>query len=140
MDKIVNLIRRAYHAPFIRFAAVGATASLIQYGVYLLLVHWGFGPRLSYPMAFPVSLTCNFFLSSYFTFHVRPSWHRAAKFLTAHLVNLGNEFLLLNLFLWLGASEYFAPLFVFAVAFPINFLMVRFALKGKWLRRFGAES
>lgn len=87
---------------------------------------------MTYIMAFCVSVTCNFLLSSYFTFRVPPTWLRGIKFLSAHLINLANELILFNLCLWLGASKYYAPLFVFLVAFPINYFMVRFALRGRW--------
>jgi putative flippase GtrA len=38
---------------------------------------------------------------------------------------------LLNLFLWLGMSNELAPLPVFAIAIPVNFLLVRFVFKHK---------
>ena len=78
-----------------------------------------------------VSIVCNFLLSSYFTFRVRPSARRAVRFLTAHLINLVNELVLLEIWLWAGVPKLYAPLCVFLVAFPVNFLMVRFALRGR---------
>ena len=78
-----------------------------------------------------VSIVCNFLLSSCFTFRVRPSARRAVRFLTAHLINLVNELVLLELWLWAGVPKLYAPLCVFLVAFPVNFLMVRFALRGR---------
>lgn len=81
--------------------------------------------------AFCVSIVCNFLLSSYFTFRVRPSARRAVRFLTAHLINLVNELVLLEIWLWAGVPKLYAPLCVFLVAFPVNFLMVRFALRGR---------
>ena len=35
----------------------------------------------------------------------------------------------LNLFLWLGVSKSLAPIPVFAIVIPINFLLVRFVFK-----------
>ena len=88
-------------------------------------------PALAYFCAFCVSIVCNFLLSSYFTFRVRPSARRAVRFLTAHLINLVNELVLLEIWLWAGVPKLYAPLCVFLVAFPVNFLMVRFALRGR---------
>lgn len=133
MNKIRLLIQRLYASSFVRFAFVGGIATGVNYGTYLLLI-WQFeklNPTIAYIGAFCVSIVCNFLLSSYFTFQVRPSWPRAAKFLTAHLINLCNELILLNIWLWVGVSKFYAPLCVFLVAFPINFFMVRFALRGK---------
>lgn len=53
------------------------------------------------------------------------------RFLTAHLINLVNELVLLEIWLWAGVPKLYAPLCVFLVAFPVNFLMVRFALRGR---------
>ena len=55
----------------------------------------------------------------------------AVRFLTAHLINLVNELVLLEIWLWAGVPKLYAPLCVFLVAFPVNFLMVRFALRGR---------
>lgn len=142
MDKISFYIRRLYNASFIRFAAVGGIATGINFVTYLLLVekfHVS-NATFAYVMAFCVSIVFNFLLSSYFTFCVKPSWPRAGKFLTAHLINLANELILLNIWLWVGVSERYAPLCVYPIAFVINYFMVRFALRGKLLRRSCAES
>lgn len=133
MNKAAALIRRLYGNPFLRFAAVGGIATAVNYGTYVALVgnFDGLYPALAYILAFCASIVCNFVLSSYFTFRVKPSWGRAAKFLTAHLVNLFNELVLLELWLWAGVPKLYAPLCVFLVAFPVNYFMVRFALRGR---------
>lgn len=133
MNRLVTLIRTLYRSSFVRFAAVGGIATAINYATYVLLVSRfdNLYPSLAYIAAFCVSICCNFVLSSYFTFGVKPSWARAAKFLTAHLINLFNELVLLELWLWIGVPKLYAPLCVFVVAFPINYFMVRFALRGK---------
>ena len=122
------MLRRLYESPFVRFAVVGGVATAVNYAVYVVLVRcfddlW---PALAYFCAFCVSIVCNFLLSSYFTFRVRPSARRAVRFLTAHLINLVNELVLLEIWLWAGVPKLYAPLCVFLVAFPVNFLMVRF--------------
>ena len=127
------MLRRLYESPFVRFAVVGGVATAVIYAVYVVLVRcfddlW---PARAYFCAFCVSIVCNFLLSSYFTFRVRPSARRAVRFLTAHLINLVNELVLLEIWLWAGVPKLYAPLCVFLVAFPVNFLMVRFALRGR---------
>ena len=49
----------------------------------------------------------------------------------AHLINYILHISLLNLFLWLGFSKPFAPIPVFTIAIPVNFLLVRFVFKYK---------
>ena len=117
------MLRRLYESPFVRFAVVGGVATVRCFDDL-----W---PALAYFCAFCVSIVCNFLLSSYFTFRVRPSARRAVRFLTAHLINLVNELVLLEIWLWAGVPKLYAPLCVFLVAFPVNFLMVRFALRGR---------
>lgn len=134
MDKLQTLIRKLYESSFVRFVFVGGVATGVHYGIYLLLLNLNLNLTLTYIIAFCVSVSCNFLLSSYFTFRIKPTWLRGIKFLSAHLINLANELLLFNLCLFMGASKYYAPLFVFLVAFPINYLMVRFALRGRLLK------
>ena len=127
------LIRALYESAFVRFAVVGGIATGVNYATYVVLVRhfddlW---PSVAYFCAFCVSIVCNFLLSSYFTFRVRPSARRAVRFLAAHLINLVNELVLLEIWLWVGVPKLYAPLCVFAVAFPINFFLVRFALRGR---------
>ncbi len=133
MNRVTALIYRLYKSPFVRFAAVGAVATGVNYSVYTsLILHFDeLPPEVAYVAAFCVSVSCNFVLSSHFTFGVAPTWKRAVKFLTAHLINLVNELLLLRLWLWIGVPKLYAPLCVFAIAFPINYLMVRFAMRGR---------
>src|SRR5690606_31250434 len=101
MDKIREVIERLLKYSFVRFIFVGGTATVVNYSVYLTFVSVNVNPNIAYLCAFAVSIVCNYFLSSYFTFRVKPSVKRAIQFLGAHLINLVNEMLLLNLFLYL---------------------------------------
>jgi len=49
----------------------------------------------------------------------------------AHGVNYLLHMVLLNLFIWIGVRQEFAPLPVFAIAIPVNFILVRFVFKHK---------
>lgn len=133
MNRLLQLVRALYRSSFVRFAAVGGVATAVNYATYATLVSRfdRLAPAVAYVGAFCVSIVCNYVLSSYFTFGVRPSWPRAGRFLTAHLVNLVNELVLLEVWLWVGVPKLYAPLCVFAVAFPVNYFMVRFALRGR---------
>lgn len=58
----------------------------------------------------------------------------------AHAVNYGLHMVLLNVFLALGLPEVWAPAPVFAIAIPVNFLLVRFVFKrGKTTKHGNAE-
>ena len=115
---------------FLRFATVGLIATGIHYGVYYLLQKF-INVNIAYTAGYLVSFILNFYLTSYFTFRVKPSVKRLFGLGGAHLVNYLLHMLLLNLFLWIGLSKELAPIAVFAIAVPVNFLLVRFVFKSK---------
>lgn len=117
-----------YKPEIIRFILIGGLAATIHYGVYLLLDLW-VDVNLAYTLGYLVSFIANYYLSNYFTFQTRPSIKNGLGFITSHLINYCLQMLLLNLFLWLGVPTAFAPIFVFSITVPVNFILVRYALK-----------
>ena len=114
--------------PFARFVLVGILATGIHYGLYLAL-RAALPLNVAYTAGYVVSLVANFYLTALFTFGRRPSWGKAVGFGGAHAVNYGLHILLLNLFLLLGVPAALAPVPVFAVAVPVNFLLLRFVFR-----------
>ncbi len=114
----------------IRFGIVGVLATLIQYGVYCLLVIW-ISPSISMTVGYAVSFIFNFFASTRYTFRVKANAKHGAGFALSHAVNWLLQIITLNFFLWLGLSKQMAPIPMFCVCVPINFLLVRFFLKRK---------
>ena len=111
----------------IRFAIVGVLASAIHYGIYALFVWSGAETNVAYTIGFLVSLCCNYLLTTYFTFRQSPTRRNAAGFVASHVLNYFVEIGLLNLFLWMGFSEWVAPILDMAVAAGINFLVLQVA-------------
>lgn len=113
---------------FFRFGIVGILATAIHYGVYLLLnlimISW-----LAYSIGYGISFLCNFYLSSIFTFKEKASLKKGIGFGISHGINYLLHIVLLSLFLKLGIKEELAPIPVFAIAIPVNFLLVRFIFK-----------
>lgn len=113
---------------FIRFGIVGVLATGIHYGIYILLnyamIQW-----LAYSIGYGVSFLCNFYLSSVFTFRSKASIKKGIGFGISHLINYLLHIVLLTIFLKLGFSDEFAPIPVFLIVIPINFLLVRFVFK-----------
>ena len=120
--------KRLLNSETIRFCIVGTIATIIHYGLYLPLSSF-LKLNAAYSIGFIVSFICNFLLSNYYTFHTRPTWKRAIRFSGSHVVNYIMQISFFNLFLFLGVSKAYAPMPVWAVIMPINFLLVRFALK-----------
>ena len=112
----------------VRFIVVGVLATAIHYGFYYILLG-ATGHNIAYTIGYIVSFTVNFILSSVFTFGVSLSLQRLGRFGISHLLNYLIGVGLLNVMIWLGVPAQWAPLPVFLLVIPINFLLVRFAMK-----------
>lgn len=109
----------------LRFGVVGIIATAIHYGIYLLC-QMVMPVNVAYTIGWIVSLGCNFYLSSRYTFRRDMSAYRAGGFVGSHVVNYLMHMGLLNLFLWVGVDQVYAPLLVYGIVIPINYLLVRF--------------
>ena len=114
----------------LRFGVVGVAATLLQYLIYWVLI-FVLNPTLSMAIGYAISFGFNFLSSTRYTFRVKASARRGAGFAFSHAVNFLLQMLTLNLFLWLGMSKQWAPLPMFCICVPVNFLLVRFFLKNK---------
>ncbi len=112
----------------IRFGIVGVLATLLQYAIYWVLIHW-LAPTISMTIGYAISFAFNFVASTRYTFRVEASAKRGAGFALSHAVNYVLQMLMLNLAIWLGVSKQWAPIPMFCVCVPVNFLLVRFFLK-----------
>lgn len=112
----------------VRFGIVGVTATLLQYGCYLLL-NLFLHPTLSNTGAYLISFAFNYVASTRYTFRVKSNAKRGAGFIFSHLINFSLQTVLLILFLHLGIPKMWAMIPVFALCVPINFVLVRFFLK-----------
>lgn len=120
-----SLIKKLISAEFIRFAIVGILATAIHYGVYLLLDLF-MPANPAYAGGYVISFFCNFFLSARFTFKKQATVTKGLGFGMSHLINFALHMLLLNLFLHIGLSDALAPIPVYCICIPVNFLLVRF--------------
>lgn len=111
-----------------RFGVVGILATLIQYGVYLLLLRWAHA-AVANTAGYGVSFLFNFYASTHFTFRVKANARRGAGFAVSHAANYLLQMGLLTLLIWLGVPQRLAPIPMFAICVPVNFLLVRFFLK-----------
>ena len=117
---------------FVRFAIVGALSTAIHYGLYYVLQRY-INVNVAYTIAYICGFACNFYMTSYFTFKVKPSLGKLFGFGGTNLINYLMHIVLLNLFLYLGIGKELAPVPVFAIAIPVNFILVRYVFNSKKL-------
>ena len=112
----------------LRFGIVGVVATLLHYVIYWILQHW-INVNVAYTIGYFLSFIANYFLSAQFTFREKTTTRNGIGFAGAHLFNYLFQMVLLNLFLWLGVSKALAPLPVYCIAVPVNFILVRTVFK-----------
>lgn len=112
----------------IRFCIVGVMAVAIHYAIYLLLKQW-IVHVVAFAIGYFISFIANFFMTAKFTFKKDATTKKGVGFLGAHIINFILQTSLLQLFLWLGVNENFAPIPVYCIAVPVNFMLVRFVFR-----------
>ncbi len=112
----------------IRFCVVGVMAVAIHYAIYLLLKQW-MVHVVAFAIGYFISFIANFFMTAKFTFKKDATTKKGVGFLGAHIINFILQTSLLQLFLWLGVNENFAPIPVYCIAVPVNFMLVRFVFR-----------
>ena len=122
------LLRNPKISEFTRFGIVGSVALIILYAVYYVLLFW-IEHNIAYTIGYIISFVSNYILTVKFTFHTKVSKRNGAGFALSHFVNYLLQIGCLNLFLWLGMTESIAPIPVFAICVPTNFVLVRFFMK-----------
>lgn len=113
----------------IRFVIVGGLSAGIHYIIYIGLGLIQIQHNIAYTIAYALSFIFNFIASNYFTFATKPNTVGGIRFAGAHMCNYLLQMTLLNGFIYLGIGKYLAPLFVFTISVPVNFVLVRIALK-----------
>ena len=104
-------------------------STAITYGVYYLLLVNGTGAVLAYTVGYIVGLIFNYLMSARFTFRKSMNVKNAVGFLFTNAFNYVLQVGLLWLFIYIGVPEKIAPLPMYAIAVPVNFIMVRTVFK-----------
>jgi len=111
----------------LRFAVVGTVATAVHYAIYYLLLS-AVDHNVAYTTGYAVSFLGNYVLTSLFTFRVRMTVQKFVSFCMSHLLNYLIGIVLLNVFVLMGLSLAVAPLPVFVLSVPLNYLLVRYAV------------
>lgn len=130
MEKIEALIsqNRDKIGEIIRFGVTGVVSTLATYIFYYIFLHW-LNPTVSFTIAYLMAMIINYLLTTSFTFKVKATKKNAAGFLISNGINYVLCALFLNIFLWLRVPEELAPIPMYMICIPVNFLIVRFVMK-----------
>ena len=127
MVKISDKYRSA-----VRFVCVGAFGTLLQYGIYYLLLsifresdaESQTMTSVAFTIGFIVEMVVNYLLTNFYTFHTHPSWKNAGGFLVGRAINYGVQLLFLNILIWLSMSEEISGIVAIILAGIINYFML----------------
>ena len=120
--------KREYIGQFIRFGIVGVIATAVHYGIYYLLLPL-MSHNYSYTIGYFLSFIMNYLLTTAFTFKAQRSVGNGIGFAVCHSINYLMQIGLLNLFIYIGINKVWAPIPVYCICIPTNFLLVRYVMK-----------
>jgi putative flippase GtrA len=112
----------------VRFGITGIVSTLVTYAVYYVCLLW-LNPTLSFSIGYIVAMIVNYILTTSFTFKVKANKKNAAGFVISNGINYALCTLFLNFFIWIGVSKKLAPIPMYAICIPVNFLIVKFVMK-----------
>lgn len=122
---------RLFKGEFIRFVLVGVLNTGTYYLFYLCGLHflkWHY--MMAHFMAFLISLIGSFFLNTYFTYQVKPTWRKFLKFPLTQIANTIITTMILYLLVdWLQFGSSYAPLVAMFFTVPITFIITGRVLK-----------
>ena len=123
--------KRKKFGEILRFGIVGAIAALLQYGVYLIMLFF-MSPGIANTVGYIISFIFNFIASTHYTFKVKANAKRGLGFALSHVVNYLLQTLTLLLFIYIGVPKAYAPIPMFCICVPVNFILVRYFLTKKF--------
>lgn len=122
-------------AQALRFMFVGGSATILQYGIYVVFVEAvGLSPVVSTLISYAISFIYNFFMTSRFTFQSKANAAKGIGFILSHLINLGLQTGLVAIFKGI-VGETLALLPALAICVPVNFLLVRFVFTSDFMNK-----
>ena len=123
--------KRKNFGEILRFGIVGAIAALLQYGVYLAMLIIT-SPGVANTIGYIISFIFNFIASTHYTFKLKANAKRGLGFALSHVVNYLLQTLTLLLFIYIGVPKAYAPIPMFCICVPVNFILVRYFLTKKF--------
>ncbi|MFS0561366.1 GtrA family protein [Terribacillus sp. 179-K 1B1 HS] len=124
-------MKKIWKLEFTRFIIVGVLNTICYYLVYLLFyqladVHY----LVSHWIGIIISMIFSFFLNSYFTYGVRPTWRKFFQFPLTQVVNITVSSVLVYIFIeGFGWNGTVAPVAAVFFTVPITFVITSKIMK-----------
>lgn len=112
---------------FIRFIITGIVSTITNYLFYYLFFSL-FSHTLAFTLGYIIAVVVNYIMTTYFTFKVKASAKNGFGFIVSNIINYTLCIVFLNFFIWLGISELWAPIPMYCITIPTNFIIVRFVM------------
>ena len=93
------------------------------------MVRFAIDVNIAWTVGYIAGFVFNYYMSARYIFREKASIKNGAGFGGAHIVNYLLQMVLLNVFVKAGVSPSLAPVGVYAISIPVNFLLVRFVFK-----------
>lgn len=124
-------VMRFTNHEFFKFIIVGGINSVVYYICYLIAIHlfyWHY--LLAHVIAVAISVSGSFFLNSYYTYKVKPTWKKFFLFPLTQVVNLvATAIFLVFLVDLLHIDRSLAPVAAVVITIPITFFITSKVLK-----------
>ena len=111
-----------------RFVITGGISTIVTYVIYYACLSFT-NPTIAFLIGYVVAFVVNYLLTITFTFQVKASAKNGLGFIVTNIINFFLCELVLNIFIYIGVSKQWAPIPMYAVCVPINFIFVRFVMK-----------
>ena len=108
----------------LRYVSLGVFTTLVTYAIYLSLLNY-LGPMVAYIMCLLAALFIQVFLMAPFVFKKKFSFKSAYRSFVVYSLYLCLYAFLMKTLLYLGVNPVVAPIFVIAVAAPVQFFAGR---------------
>lgn len=111
-----------------RFAITGVISTFVTYGIYYLCLSFT-NPTIAFLLGYVVAFVVNYILTVTFTFKVKATAKNGVGFIISNVINFFLCELVLNLLIYFGVAKQWAPIPMYAICVPINFIFVRYVMK-----------
>lgn len=130
MGKVKELLNqnRDKIGEILRFGVTGVVSTLATYLFYYIFLNW-LNPTISFTIAYLIAMAINYVMTTSFTFKVKANKKNAAVFVVSNIINYVLCAVFLNFFILLGVKEKWAPIPMYTICIPLNFIIVRYVMK-----------